>query len=148
MKTFTVWPRGARPPTLKSLFTFRSSSFAGAAVDGAELLELREALLLRAPRLGDLGLDVRRHAADDGRDGRLRAGVLLVGVGLGGRLVPSIYNHYFFLPLTSRTVFLLDIRTQLQTPAAPTYASSDGGSGASSDGGSGAMPASEVGVGV
>ena len=38
MKTFTVWPRGARPPTLKSLFTFRSSSFAGAAVDGAELL--------------------------------------------------------------------------------------------------------------
>ena len=86
MKTFTVWPRGARPPTLKSLLIFRSSSL--------------------------------------------------------GRLVPSIYNHYFFLPLTSRTVFLLDIRTQLQTPAAPTYASSDGGSGASSDGGSGAMPAS------
>ena len=26
MKTFTVWPRGARPPTLKSLLTFRSSS--------------------------------------------------------------------------------------------------------------------------
>ena len=89
MKTFTVWPRGARPPTLKSLFTFRSSSFAGAAVDGAELLELREALLLRAPRLGDLGLDVRGDAADDGRDGRLRAGVLLVGVGRGGAPAPA-----------------------------------------------------------
>ena len=59
------------------------SLISGAAVDAPELLELGQSFLLRAPRLGDLGLDVRRHSSNDGRDRGLRR---LISGGHAGRL--------------------------------------------------------------
>mmetsp|Transcript_25414 Transcript_25414/g.71359 ORF Transcript_25414/g.71359 Transcript_25414/m.71359 type:complete len:229 (+) Transcript_25414:2769-3455(+) len=56
---------------------------AGAAVDGAKLLELGQSFLLRASSFGDLGLDVRGDASYDRRDRRLRR---LISGGHAGRL--------------------------------------------------------------